>query len=305
MATNFSYEYLSLTDSATDYYYTTCLQRQRHLAQNKLPAIAISVLNVLLCLIALGGNSAILIAICKTRSLHLPAYILLASLAASDFGVGLIAQPVFTAFLLLGVHGFSPSYVFLCNYFVNITSSFLCTISFLNVTAIGLDRLLALQLHLRYTSVVNSSRAKVVAISIWSCGAFSTIFWHWESFMQLTLIPGLIAFILLSNFVIYLKIYFIVRRHQIQICQIQPQVNNGNILSRIRLKNSAANTFQVYILMVCCFIPYVMLKLIGNYTFTAYYTTSTVIFLNSSLNPFVYYWRLREVRFAVKRLLRR
>lgn len=37
----------------------------------------------------------------------------------------------------------------------------------------------------------------------------------------------------------------------------------------------------------------------------AYDYTTTVVFINSCLNPFVYCWRIKEIRHAVKNTLRR
>ncbi len=59
--------------------------------------IANFLINVILSITALFGNSAILLTIWKTSSLHSVANILLASLAISDFAVGLVVQPLFIA----------------------------------------------------------------------------------------------------------------------------------------------------------------------------------------------------------------
>ena len=66
--------------------------------------IAICVINVIFSFTALFGNSAFLITIWKTSSLHSVANIFLASLAVSDLAVGLIVQPLFIAKVLSGVY---------------------------------------------------------------------------------------------------------------------------------------------------------------------------------------------------------
>ena len=121
--------------------------------------IVICVLNALLSFTALFGDSAILITIWKTFSVHSVANILLASLAVSDLAVGLVVQPLFIASLL--------SEIFIVKLLFNIFSSFLCWASFINITAITVDRLLALQLHLRYHALVTPFRVTWVIISIW------------------------------------------------------------------------------------------------------------------------------------------
>ena len=48
-----------------------------------------------------------------------------------------------------------------------ITSSFLCFASFLGVTAVTVDRFLAIHLHLRYQELVTHKRVVAGVISIW------------------------------------------------------------------------------------------------------------------------------------------
>ena len=120
------------------------LRQKIHFEQNKNHAIAICGMNVLLCLAALVGTSSVLMAIWKTPFTHSPANILLASLAVSDFAVGLITQPLLISFLLTAVYGLSPPiYRAVCQGY-GYTASFLCGVSLCTITAIGFDRLLAL-----------------------------------------------------------------------------------------------------------------------------------------------------------------
>ena len=133
-----------------------CFQQQRHYRRYPYHTIAIFLINVFLCLAALFGNSAILVAIWKNPSLQSTANILLSSLAVTDFFVGLIAQPMLIVLLLTGMYGVpSSSYRFICLGF-NYVSHVLCGSSLCIITAIGLDRFLALRLHLRYNSIVTS-----------------------------------------------------------------------------------------------------------------------------------------------------
>lgn len=84
--------------------------------------IEICVINAFFSLIALLGNSTILLIVWKTRSLHLAAYILLTSLAVSDLAVGLLIQPSFIAVIQSGI----PTIILLFNILVN----FFCKLCF-------------------------------------------------------------------------------------------------------------------------------------------------------------------------------
>ncbi|XP_078381492.1 melanocyte-stimulating hormone receptor-like [Oculina patagonica] len=269
--------------------------------------IANTVINIILSLTALLGNSAILLTIWKTSSLHSAANILLASLAVSDVAVGLIVQPLFIANMLSS----GENTVHLA---LNILGPVLAIASFFTITAIAVDRLLALQLHLRYKAVVTLFRVTWAVILIW---VFAVIFASsklWIASLSHTIISIMIITILVANFAVYFKIYLIVRRHQrqiephhqLQLQQQQQQANNENFFSVKRFKKSAMNKFLVNIFLLCCYAPYSLsaqMKFAGVVISpNVFITTFTLVYLNSSLNPLLYCWRDREIRTAMKRL---
>ena len=264
--------------------------------------IAICIINVILCFTALFGNSAILITIWKTSALHSATNILLSSLAVSDLAVGLVGQPLFVVHFLSGIDT--------VGLLVKISATFLCSTSLITVTAIGVDRLLALQLHLRYHAVVTPFRAILEVIFIWVFSATFTSakLWSFSSLHDGIASSATIISLLVVNFVVYLKIYLVVRRHKLQIQQQQQQqeTSNENTFSAKRFRKSALNTFLVYIFLVCCNMPYsiaVIMLLAGARISTSVYTTTvTLICLNSSLNSLLFCWRDREIRTAMKQL---
>ena len=150
MERNFTFEFqnLSLHDNSGD----ECLRHQKHFEGNKNNAIAICVVNIPLCLTTLFANTVVLITIWKTPSLHTPSYLLQASLAVSDFAVGLAVQPLLISLLLTAIYGVPPPiFHFICLSYTAMAYT-LCGVSLYSITAIGLDRFLALRLHLHYIS---------------------------------------------------------------------------------------------------------------------------------------------------------
>ena len=92
------------------------------------------ILNVPLLVLSILGNTMVLTAVLKTPSLRSPSIILLCGLA------GLIVQPIFIARDLTSVY-----------IFARLTRSFgtlFCGISFATMSAISVDRFLALQFHM-------------------------------------------------------------------------------------------------------------------------------------------------------------
>ena len=264
--------------------------------------IAFCAVNVFLCFTSLFGNFATLIAIWKTSSLHSPANTLLSSLAVSDFAVGLICHPLLITCVI------SASSRILWDAF-NMLGSFLCFASFCTTTAIGVDRLLALQLHLRYESLVTQFRVCWVIFFIWVISAFLSSLVKWFFNLYLKVLVSVIVTLLAGNFVVYLRLYSIVHRHQLQIQQQQHGVNNGNIFSVRRFKKSAVNTFLVFILLLCCYSPFAVatgiLVVGGEKTCANVYkiTSTLIVLLNCSLNPLLYFWRVREIRTAIKHIV--
>ena len=107
----------------------------------------------------------------------------------------------------------------------------------------------------------------------------------------------------------YISIYRIVRQHQLQI-HVQQQavqsLNTEHHLNMMQSKKSAINTFIYYIctmLMMLCyspiFISMIILVIFPKRPRKAWNFADTVLFMNSSINPFLYCWRLHELRTAV------
>ena len=274
------------------------VQFQSHENLNQVIPFGITIcsLNAFFSFTALLGNAAILLTIWKTSSLHSAANILLTSLAVSDLAVGLLVQPLFIAAMQSGI----PTIILVFNILVY----FFCCASFFTITAITMDRLLVLQLHLRYHAVMTTFRVSRVVIFIWILSGVCTLLSFLSSRIRFVL-PVLVISLLAGNFVVYFKIYLIARRHQRQIQhqhQHQRQASNENIVRVTRFKKTAFNTFLVYILLLCCYIPYNFVALYGGISAIVHFTLVTLVFLNSSLNPLLYCWRDREIRTAVKQL---
>jgi len=107
-------------------------------------------------------------AIRKTSSLPKPVKTLLLSLAVSDLGVGLLAQPLFIAFMVNLTYSTRTAF--------NIIALLLGNASFCTVVAISVDRFLAIHLHLRYQELVTHKRVVTAVILIWVlCVSFPLI----------------------------------------------------------------------------------------------------------------------------------
>ena len=189
---------------------------------------------------------------------------------------------------------------------------FVCGVSLDTVTAISMDRLIALLSHLRYPSVVTKSRVRFTALTIWLIRGLSSGFYLWKR-RECHLMAAVTTVICLTiSTFCYIKIYRIVHHHQSQI-HVQQQIiqsssNVGHAMHVARLKKTAINTFVFYIFLLICYFPMYILSTLHGISIVDWVTewdfVHTAVFMNSSINPILYCWRLRELRTAVVKTLR-
>ena len=127
--------------------------------------ICLSVINTVLAITAVVGNTLILITLHKETSLHRPSKVLLRSLVASDLCVG------FTELALVGKwNSILQEQWRVCRLFFHaqdMGAAISISVSLCTLTAISVDRLLALLLGLRYRQIVTLRRVYVVVIALW------------------------------------------------------------------------------------------------------------------------------------------
>ena len=260
---------------------------------------------------ALPGSSA----------LPIPLKILLISMAVSDLGVGLLVQPLTIAVYVLKIKGESTLTVLYesVNTICLIPGSFFAYASFFSVTALTIDRFLALYLHLRYKELVTRKRIVSVVILIWILSAVLSLVY------RLRLIETADGFFiamevlcLVVNAAIYCKVYEVVRRHKkhLKTLQVQQETQRSDIANVAKIVRSTISIFYVFVVFSICYIPCVTIHVAsaairpessGQDTWIeqVHPYTGILLFLNSSLNPFIYCWKMRRIRYAIKSLILR
>ena len=94
---------------------------------------------------------------------------------------------------------------------------------------------------------------------------------------------------------------------------MQSNNNERDDVHVVELQRSVLNTFVFYIALIICYSPaYVLVTLNGLLHMTwqpEWNFATTVIFVNSAINPFLYFWRLPTLRKAdvniVRQMLRK
>lgn len=265
------------------------------------------VLTVLFAVTASFANVLVLVAIVRTPSLHSPSNTLLSGLALADLGVGLLVHPLFLM-LILGKITQKKSVFCEAGIAIEVIANALCIISLLTVTAVSLDRYLALRLHLRYKELITIKRVIIVLVIIWITGAHSGTLWLYKHDMVKWNVIVIIILCLMAALFSYFQIYRAVTRAIHSELIIKCSVDqNCEAMNMARFKSHTISTFLVYCLVMLCYLPYFCVIIVVILTGPsipkrfAYDMTAVGVFLNSSLNPLVYCWRLGDVRNAVRK----
>ena len=278
--------------------------------------IAITAVNIVFSITASLGNILILIALRKVTSIHPPTKLLFQCLAITDLGVGLISQPLMATLMLLVDNIDIKIWKVLFFYLSWSLSIAFCGVSVFTSTALSVDRLLALLLGLGYRHVVTLKRTRAVL----ACGCLASllIVLVWNQFggktARIIIIIYLTLCLIISLFS-YTKIVLRLRQHQSSVRDNaqQGQANTGGSpLNLERYKRTVVSVALVQLALVICYFPFTIFNTLIHLTdihpsicFLLDFTSTTLLFLNSSLNPFLYCWKIKEIRQAVKATIRR
>ena len=143
--------------------------------------------NCFLSVTAFLGNALILIALQKESSLQPPSKLLFRCLATTDLCVGLISQPLAVTYWMsiMNEHWKTCRYLYKVAFAVG---HLLSGVSVFTLTAISVDRLLALLFGQRHRQVVTLKRTYVIVITFWIVSAafsamkcFSVVITIWYS----------------------------------------------------------------------------------------------------------------------------
>ena len=275
--------------------------------------LTLCVLNAYLSYSATMLNILAIYGIKKTSSLSKNLKTLLLSLAVSDLGVGLLAQPLFVAYLAMdstqtNETNESDDAIHIAGL---IPTNFFIYASLFSVTALCADRFLAIHLHLRYRELVTYKRLATVVVSIWVISAFISL-------IRLRLPKNImyVSFAVIQSACIItatsmsVKLYLTLRRHINQI-QVPHVAQNDEGESVQRKRKSAMASLYVYLVFIFCYLPNICVLIIiakvsepSNSLQHLQFYIMTLAFLNSTLNPLIYFWKMKRIQHTILGKLR-
>ena len=275
--------------------------------------IILLVSHIFLSITAVLRNALILLALYRESSLHPASKLLYRNLAITDICVGFTVDP-------LGIIRFTPMankqghicyQVYKCSVIISYA---LCSVSLLTMTVLSLDRLLALLLGLRYRQVVTLKRTYATITLLWLVSTINaTMYLLNPQITYLSANVG-IALCLVTSILVYSRIFLTLRHNQIQVqghvSQAQQRQSPAIPLNIARYRKAVSSVLWVQVTVVVCYLPYGIMEAVTfqeDVSLPVYIASeyaSALVYLNSSLNPLLYCWKIREVRQAVKNTLR-
>ena len=253
--------------------------------------LTLCVFNAYLSYSATMLNIVAIYTIRKTLSLPKNLKTLLLSLAVSDLGVGLLAQPMHVVYIMHSQQNNATNDTNNVIYLAfRIAINLFIFASLFGVTALCAERFLAIYLHLRYKELVTYKRVAAVVVSIWVISTLISLirFFIPKNIMYVSFVIIIFACIVTATS-LSVKLYLTIRRHINQI-QVQQVAQNDQGESVQRKRKSAMASFYVYLVFIACYLPDICVLIIIATNSEARIDkkhlksyTLTLLFLNSTL----------------------
>ena len=260
------------------------------------------VFNVILCCTAVTFNSVTIYALRKTPSVPMPLKVLLLNLAVSDLGVGILCHPLYIVRLVVDLEQSDTASPTFYSVYWFVTSVFTCA-SFFGVLSLSVDRFLALSYSPQVQATCDSKTCHDSGDFVLGLDWRQVCVTLAAKISSPRQIPGGCNHLrnLLCGFGY---------SNQIQSMQVHgnAQENAPDVANSRRMRKSAFTTIYVYLLFLLCYLPNISLwwfvisgpslveKIVRSYTIT-------LLLLNSSLNPLIYCWKMRDIRQTIRNMM--
>lgn len=266
--------------------------------------------SVLLCLITVPGNLLVVLAVFidPNKDLRSPFMYFVANLAMADLLVGLVTDPVSAIYHIKSALG-------LINYETLIPSVHMpffisCTASVLSLAALTTDRYLAITSPLKYRATLNAMRAVVACVIVWILSLTFPFAYLYLGFFHYAFLFANTAVVLtfLVLLFAYIRIYKIFRRQVRQWDSLHDSTDENRAKKlAMRWEQKITKTLLIMLfLFILCYLPACGCIYVINLCHScncelvmwARDLQFLLILANSSMNPFIYSWRLHNCRRA-------
>ena len=268
---------------------------------------------------AAAANLVLLLTIHKDphRCLRSPSTNFVVNMAVADFIAGFVSGCLLIAYdALIFIN--KPNYMDRASVFLIMfiyIAAVSVTVGCCNVVAMACDRWFAVSKALNYRNIVTAKRVNTLIVVFWIYGGLFTslttigvplniyelIICHLHVSLPLVVLP-----------VLYWKTFRALGAHTQRVKSLQ----SGNERVRLKTAQREKKTTKVFVIVLClfyvAFLPYVIAINLRNLCSVCANSKGFYVFLqisfrfvllNSSLNPFVYAWRIPKYRRAVRTVI--
>ena len=313
--------YTNLTTSSPGSLQILCLFKD--ISRNSTSAyyavnLSASVIIALLAPLAVTGNALILMAIWRDQSLRTPSYIILCALAFTDLCTGLITQPFYVAAELICLGKLQENSGQLPFLLFARSISEACGTYFLSLTT-ALITLMSIErwLHMTRRSLLTVRRSclimAVMSLLLIPVVVFRllNVFEKADRSISVAVLVILLLFCLITTPIAYFKVFQVIHRHQRQIqanglCQTFGQ----SAINLAKFKKTVFSILYILAIFYFCFIPFLVYAGFVSsgkhpeFEQLVFHVASIFLLLSPAVNPYVYIWRMNDVRNGVKQLVK-
>ena len=158
---------------------------------------------------------------------------------------------------------------------------------------------------LRYGRVVTLRRICVILTTFWCVALLGSTVYFWDYRVTFYYSYAFLSLCIITSITSYSKIFLTLRHQQTQVqANVQQEQPRRTFpLNIARYRKIVCGTLWLQLALCVCFLPYCVLeafKTTNSSIFFARQCAFTLAYFNSSLNPILYCWKIREVRRAMK-----
>ena len=269
---------------------------------------------ILSAVVATVGNFLVVLAVFldPNKDLRSPFNYLVANLGLADLIVGLLTSPLAATFLIF--EGLKhPNQHF--SVWLHITYFISCTASLLSLTALALDRYVAITYPLLYRTKLSPIRAFLASLLVWTASILLSLIYFIVGYNKFrfvfasTAVAATFAVLVFTNVKIFK--YLRCQVHQWDALHDSTDENLAMKQAVKREKKITKTLLIVLALFLACYVPSCICIYIVNLCSTCNCVfihwvrdiQFVLVMVNSGVNPFVYAWRLQSFRRAFKSIL--
>ena len=267
--------------------------------------ILLVILNILLSVVGTLANTLVITAYKKNNHLRTSSNLLIAVLAMNDLVLTAFVQPLQVTKTLKEIFG-THNCVFL-GVFVAV-GGFCMMISLLTITILSIERCITLAYPYHHQNIVTPSRLRSSVVLSWFLQLLLIVstFTPLPDIVFTSIQVTIITFSVSTVVAIWIWIHRLIRRHKFSIDNLQVP----SCLSNEKTFRTTKTSRLIVTAVLSCYSPFavgiVCYSIEPNNFFLLFLIlplAATGVFVNSTLNPLILFWRKRTFRETARKLL--